>query len=155
MTIAVTSPVVGLTTHTGLTNPTYTLVADQAPDVNGRQYAVSALGGTQTGVAVSSASVPFTILFTRPKVIRTVPALNSNGQLVNVPKNVWVCSLKKGVEVATSQPYQTMTARLDIGVPAGADTQDPESVRAGLACFLAALAESADDIANSIIQGVL
>jgi hypothetical protein len=48
-----------------------------------------------------------------------------------------------------------MTARLDIGVPAGADTQDPESVRAGLACFLAALAESADDIANSIIQGVL
>jgi hypothetical protein len=155
MTIAVTSPVVGLTTHTGLTNPTYTIVADQAPDVNGRAYAVSVLGGTQSGVEVSAASNPFTLLFTRPKSIRTLPALNSNGQLGNVPRNTWTVSLKKGVDVLAGQPKQVMLARLDIAVPAGADIADPESVRAGLAMFLAALAESADDIANSIIQGVL
>lgn len=154
MTIAVTSPVVGLTTHTGLTNPTWTLAADQAPP-NARGYVVTTNNGTQTGVEVSSASNPFTLQFTRPASLRTLPALQANGQLANVPKNVWVASLRKGVDVQSGQPKQVMTCRCDFGVPAGADTADPESVRAGIGMFLAALAESADDIANSIIQGSL
>jgi hypothetical protein len=154
MTIAVTSPVVALTTFTGLTNPTYTLVADQAP-ANAKAYVVSTLGGTQTGVEVSSASNPFTLQFTRPASLRTLPALQANGQLANVPKNVWVASTRKGVDVLSGQPKQVMTCRVDFGVPAGADVADPESVRACIAMFLAALAESADDIASSIIQGSL
>lgn len=154
MTIAVTSPVVALTTFTGLTNPTYTLVADQAP-ANGKGYAVSTLGGTQTGVEISSASNPFTLQFLRPAVLRTQPALQQNGQLANNPKNVWIASAKKGVDVLSGQPKQVMTCRTEFGVPAGADVADPESVRAGIAMYLAALAESADDIAASIIAGTL
>lgn len=155
MTIAVASPITGATTYTGLTSPTYTIVADQAPDVNGKAYAVSALGGTQTGVEVSSSSNPFTLLFTRPKVLRTLPALQANGQLANVPKNVWVVSTRKGVDVLSGQPKQLMTARLEIGVPAGADVADPESVRAALCMVLGALHESGNDLADSIIQGSL
>jgi hypothetical protein len=154
MTIAVASPVVALTTFTGLTNPTYTIVADQAPS-NGKGYAVSVLGGTQTGVEISAASNPFTLQFLRPAVLRAQPALQQSGQLANNPKNVWVVSAKKGVDVLSGQPKQVMTCRLDIGVPAGADTADPESVRACLAMFCAAVAESADDLAASIISGTL
>jgi len=155
MTIAVASPITGATTYTGLTNPTYTLVSDQAPDVNGKAYAVSALGGTQTGVEVSSASNPSTLLFTRPKSLRTLPALNSNGQLANVPKNVWVASFRKGVDVLSGQSKQVMTCRLEVSVPAGADTADPESVRAAICAFTGALWESGNDFADSIIQGSL
>jgi len=71
MTISYTNPVTGAA-QTGLTSPTYTLVADIAPDVNGRQWAVSALGGTQTGVRTHSASDPFTITVMRPKVFQSL-----------------------------------------------------------------------------------
>jgi hypothetical protein len=155
MTIAVASPVVGATTYTSLTNPTYTIAADQAPDVNGRAYVVTTLGGTQTGVEVSATSNPFTFLFTRPKNLRTLPALQANGQLANVPKNVWVVSARKGVDVLSGQPKQVLTCRLEIGVPAGADIADPESVRAAIAAFTGALWESGNDLADSIIQGSL
>jgi hypothetical protein len=155
MTIAVASPVVGATTYTGLTNPTYTIAADQALVANGKSYIVTALGGTQTGVEVSSVSNPFCYLFTRPSVLRTLPALQANGQLANVPKNVWVASLKKGVDVLAGQPKQVMTCRCDFGVPAGADIADPESIRAAVNAFTAALMESGNDIADSIIQGSL
>lgn len=155
MTIAVASPITGATTFTGLTNPTYTIAADQAPDVNGKAYAVTALGGTQTGVEVSAASNRFTLLFTRPKTLRLLPALQANGQLANVPKNVWVVSGHKSVDVLSGQPKQLMVARLELSVPAGADTADPESVRALICAFAGALWESGNDLADSIVQGSL
>jgi hypothetical protein len=106
-------------------------------------------------VEISSASNPFTLQFLRPAVLRTQPALQQSGQLANNPKNVWIASAKKGVDVLSGQPKQVMTCRTEFGVPAGADVADPESVRAGIAMYLAALAESADDIAASIIAGTL
>jgi len=87
MAFAPASPVTGAPI-TGFTSPTYTLIADTAPDVNGKAYAVSALGGTQAGVVVSSSSYPFTLLFTRPKVIRQLPALGLNGRLPTAEKHV-------------------------------------------------------------------
>jgi hypothetical protein len=155
MTIAVASPIVGATNYTGLTNPTFTVGADQAPDVNGKAYVVTNLGGTQTGVEVSSSSNPFTLLFTRPKVLRTLPALQANGQLANVPNNVWVVSAKKGVDVQSGQPKRLMTGRLEISVPAGADVADPETIRAMICAFAGALWESGNDLADSIVQGSL
>lgn len=155
MTIAVASPIVGATTYTGLTNPTYTIAADQATVLNGKAYVVTALGGTQTGVEVSSASNPFTLEFNRPLNLRVLPAVNANGQLGNVPKNVWVVKGRKGVDVLSGQPKQVMTCRLEIGVPANADITDPESIRAGICEFLGALHESGNDLADSIIQGSL
>lgn len=154
MTWGLTSPVTG-TSQTGLTNPTYTFVADVAPDVNGVAKAITALGGTQTGVEVSSPSNPFTMLVTRPKVLRTLPSLLANGQLPSVPKNTWVASLRKGVDVLSGQPKQIMLCKLEISVPAGADTADPESVRAALSMFIGALSQQSSGLGDSVVQGVL
>jgi hypothetical protein len=154
MTWAPASPCTGAP-GTGLTSPTYTLVTDVAPDVNGVARAVTALGGTQTGVEVSSPSNPFTLLATRPKVLKTLPALLANGQLPSVPKNVWTVSLKKGVDVLTGQPKQIMLAKLEISVPAGADTADPESIRAGLSLLIGALWEQSNEFGDAMMSGVL
>jgi hypothetical protein len=154
MTVNVTSPVTG-TAQTGLTSPTYTHVADQAPDVNGRAYAVTALGGTQTGVEVSSASNPFTLLVTKPKVLRTLPALLANGQLPSVPKNVYTFSIRKGVDVLAGQPKQVMLLKLEAAVPAGADVADPESVRAAWSLLIGALSQVSAGIGDTTVQGIL
>jgi hypothetical protein len=148
------SPVTG-SPETGLTSPTYTLVTDVAPDVNGVARAVTALGGTQTGVEISSPSNPFTLLATRPKVLRTVPALLANGQLPSVPKNTWSFSVRKGVDVLSGQPKQVMLAKLEVSVPAGADTADPESVRAAMSLLSGALWASSAGLGDSLITGVI
>lgn len=140
---------------TGLTTPTYTLVADKAPDVNGVAYAVSALGGTQTGVEVSSVSNPFTLLATRPKVLRTLPALQANGQLPSVPKNTFTVSVRKGVEVLAGQPKQIMLGKLELSIPAGADVNDPESVRAAISLLIGALWEQSNEFGDTCISGVI
>lgn len=154
MTWGLTSPVTGAA-QTGLTSPTYTHVADVAPDVNGVAKAVTALGGTQTGVEVSSPSNPFTMLVTRPKVMRTLPSVLANGALPSVPKNTWVVSLRKGVDVLSGHPKQVMLCKMEISVPAGADTADPESVRAALSMFIGALSQQSSGLGDSLIQGVL
>lgn len=154
MTWSPSSPVTG-GPQTGLTSPTYTLATDVAPDVNGVARAVTTLGGTQTGVEVSASSNPFTLLATRPKVLRTLPALLANGQLPSVPKNTWTVSVRKGVDVLSGQPKQNMLIKLEISVPAGADVADPESVRAGLSLFAGALWAQSSGLGDALITGVI
>jgi hypothetical protein len=148
------SPVTGAPI-TGFTSPTYTLVADTAPDVNGKAYAVSALGGTQTGVVVSSTSIPFTVLFTRPKVIRQLPALGMNGRLPTVPRNVFTLSVRKGVIPLTGQPAQPCALKLEIPVPAGADLADKANLGAALSLLAGVLWEQSNEIYDSILAGSL
>lgn len=140
---------------TGFTSPTYTLVADTAPDVNGVAKSVSALGGTQTGVVVSSASVPFTLLFTRPKQIRTLQALNGNGALPSVPRNVYTLSVRKGVIPLAGQPAVPALVKLEIQVPAGADAADKANMLAALSLMAGVLWEQSNEIGDSIIAGTL
>lgn len=153
MTVTVTSPVTG-SAQTGLTSPTYTHVADFA-EANGKAYAVTALGGTQTGVEVSSPSNPFTLLVTRPKQLKTLPSLLANGQLPSVPKNTYTVSIRKGVDVLAGQPKQVMLLKLEASVPAGADTADPESVRAAWSLFIGALSQVSAGIGDTAVQGTL
>jgi len=138
---------------TGFTSPTYTLVADSAPDVNGTAYAVSALGGTQVGVVISSASVPFTILFTRPKVLRTLPSLGSNGALPSVPRNTFTLSVRKGVVPLTGQPAVPELLKLDMNIPAGADAADKANMLAALSLLAGVLWEQSDQIGDSLVAG--
>lgn len=140
---------------TGFTSPTYTLVADTASDVNAKAYAVSALGGTQAGVVISSASIPFTIQFARPKVIRTLPALGSNGALPSVPRNVYTLSVRKGVVPLTGQPAVPALLKLDIHMPAGADGTDKANMLAALSLLAGVLWEQSDQIGDSIVAGSL
>jgi len=149
-----TSPVTGAPI-TGFTSPTYTLAADTAPDVNGKAFAVTALGGTQAGVVISSASIPFTVLFTRPKVNRTLPALGLNGRLPSIPRNEFTLSIRKGVVPLANQPALPYVLKLVMPVPAGTDVADKPNLLAALSLMAGILWEQSNEIGDSIIAGTL
>jgi len=153
MTVTVTSPVTGAA-QTGLTSPTYTVVVASAPDVNAKQYAVSALGGTQTGVDTHSASRPFTIAYWWPKALK---ALNYMVGMVNpppIPKNVYKVITRKGVTCHANLPSQTMVLTTEIVVPAGADSADTPNVRAAHSAHLGALAQISSGLGDSSVSGI-
>lgn len=154
MTVTVTSPITG-SAQTGLTSPTYTHVADTAPDTNGKQYAVTALGGTQTGVDVHSVARPFTITVTRPKVLKTLQALGVSGVLRNVGKNTYGVLTRKGVLPLAGQASIPLLIRTTIEVPAGADLADPANVRAALSAHLGALAQVSAGLGDTSVSGVI
>lgn len=154
MPFAPSSPVTG-GAQTGLTSPTYTLVADQAPANHGKQFYVSALGGTQTGVEVNSLSNPFTVTMFKVASPKALPSLLTNGSLPSVPRNVYKLNVRKGVEVLSGQPRQNMLIEMIWHVPAGADIQDPESMRAALSLLIGILsAESANIGTTTITNGL-
>lgn len=149
-----TSPVVGQTGVTGLTNPTWTLVADVAPVANAKAYYVSALGGTQTGVEVHSASNAFQLIQYKPSAYKQLGQLNAAGQPSSFPINSYSFVVKKGVEVYTGI-RRTMTVKTIIEVPAGAESTDPESISAALVAHAAALHVNAASWRNDIVLGAL
>lgn len=150
-----TSPVTG-SAQTGLTSPTYTLSADTAPDSNGKQHYVSALGGTQTGVTAHSVSAPFTLTFVRPKTLKVLGQPNPvTGKYPTIPRNKYELLTRKGVEVASGQAPVVMLIRTTIEVPAGADSNDIASVRAGLSAHIGALSQQSSNIGDTANTGSL
>lgn len=155
MTVSVTSPVTG-TAQTGLTSPTYTVVADTPPNAYSKQYAVTALGGTQTGVDVHGASKPFTITFSRPPVIRQAPNVNPvTGVMPQAPRNSYSVIVRKGTSPGVNQNPQTMVLRCDLGVVAGADLQEPEDIRAALSLLIGALSQQSAGLGDTLINNLL
>lgn len=155
MSFAPSSPVTGAAV-TGLTGPTYTLVTDVPPNINGKQYAVSALGGTQTNVDVNSVSKPFTISFFRPAVLRTLPQANPiTGVIKAVPTNSYKLITRKGAAPASGQ--NTLVARITttIDVPAGTDTYEAEDLRAMISAHFGVSWAQASGIADTVVSGVL
>lgn len=156
MSLSLTSPVTG-GAQTGLTSPTYTIATDTAPSNTGKQYAVSALGGTQTGVDSSSTpSRPFTITLSRPPVLRQLPGLSVvTGVLPNVPRNVYKIITRKGVTPLAGQASQVMLITTEISVPAGADSADAANVRAALSLHFGAFAQASASIGDTAVSGVI
>lgn len=155
MSIALTTPVTGLA-QTGLTSPTYTIVADIAPDNNGKQYAVTALGGTQTGVIPHTVASPFTITFVRPKQLKALSRVNPvTGELRNVPRNTYKVITRKGVNPLVNQPAVTMTITTTIDVPAGSDTYDPLSVRAALSAHFGAISQQSAGVGDTAVSAII
>lgn len=155
MSFAPTSPITGATVA-GLTTPTYTIVTDVAPSINGKQYAVSALGGTQTNVDVNTVSKPFSISFFRPAVLKVLPQANPvTGVIKSVPMNTYKLITRKGVQPALNQ--NAMTARITtiIEVPAGSDTYEPEDLRAMISSHFGVGSQQASGIADTIVSGVI
>lgn len=139
MAISLTSPVTG-SAQTGLTAPTFTVVSDASIPSNGKQWMVTALGGTQTGVLPHSISSPFTVSVFRPAVLKVLGIANPTTGLVagSIPKNKYSVLVRKGVKVNATQTSQMQfLAHLDI--PAGADTEDLLSVRAAISAAIGAL----------------
>lgn len=155
MPFAPASPATGATV-TGLTSPTYTLLADTAPNINGKQYAVSALGGTQTSVDVNSVSKPFTISFFRPPVLRTLPQANPvTGVIKNVPINTYKFLTRKGAAPAVNQSIMVPKITTTIEVPAGVDTYEPEEIRAMISAHFGIGWAEASNISVTVLTGVL
>lgn len=155
MSFAPASPVTGAAVA-GLTSPTYTLTTDVAPNINGKQYAVSALGGTQTGVDVNSVSKPFTISFFRPAVLRPLPQANQlTGVIKNVPINTYKFITRKGAAPAANQTTMIPKITTIIEVPAGTDTYEPEDLRAMVSAHFGVGWAQASGIADTMVSGVI
>jgi len=156
MSFALTSPITG-SAQTGLTSPTYTIVPDTAPTSAGKQYAVSAIGGTQAGVdASSSPSRPFTITLSRPANLTQVSSVDPvTGALKKINRNVYNILVRKGVTPLAGQPAATLFVRISIDVPAGADSADAANVRAALSMTLGALSSISSSIGDTAVTGVI
>lgn len=155
MTISVTSPVTG-SAQTGLTSPTYTVVADTPPNAYSKQYAVTALGGTQTNVDVHGASNPFTLTFSRPAQIRSAPPRNpATGLVGSSPRNVYSVIVRKGMKPSSSDVPQVGVLRCDLSVVAGADLQEPEDIRAALSLLIGALSQQSAGLGDLLVTNLL
>lgn len=155
MTWALTSPITGLA-QTGFTTPTYTVAADSAPDVNGKQVAVTALGGTQAGVTANAVSSPFTITFWRPKTFKSLGKPNPvTGLISNVPFNVWKVICRKGMLPLAGQPPQTAVFTLTMEIPAGADSASPAEIRGALSALFGAVSQQTSGVGDTLVTGVV
>lgn len=143
---------------TGLTTPGYTLGVDSPPDTNQKQFVVTALTGTQTGVIAHSIAAPFLLNFTRPKSFKALQKVDPvTGILRNVPKNKHVVRTVKGVLPLAGQAYENLIIRTEIEVPAGSDIADANSIRAALSAHAGALATAsvAAGLSDTLLNGVL
>jgi hypothetical protein len=156
MTVNVTSPITG-SAQTGFTAPTYTHVADVAPTAQGKQIAITAIGGTQAGVdTASTASRPFTLSITRPAVIKSLSPVDPvTGQLRSVPRNTYTFVGRKGVTPLAGQASVTAILRVQLDVPAGADLADAPNIRALISMVFGAINQVSAGFGDSAVSGVI
>lgn len=138
-------------TVSGFTTPGYTVSVDQPPSgITGKQWQVSALTGTQTGVTAHSASSPFTHLFARNPITKTLGAL-VNGSLASFPRNNYTMLTRKGVTVLAGQPIQTAIARTVFEIPAGSDVADAANVKGLFSSHIGGLSQQSSNFADSAL----
>lgn len=153
MAFVPTSPITG-SAQTGLTSPTYSFSWDYLPD--GKQFYVTALGGTQAGVNIHSVASPFTCSMFRPKVLKGLGPVNpSTGVLSNVPMNVYKVLTRKGVVPLAGQPSKTSTLRTHFEIPAGSDLADAINLRAAISLHIGMLTQLSNEIGNSVVSGTI
>jgi hypothetical protein len=141
--------------QTGFTDPTYTLVSDLAPAPNAKQHAVSALGGTQAGVTANSISSPFTVTLFKPASVKQLPAPNPvTGLRGAIPVNRWSLIIRKGMSAASGVPV-TAIVRLQVDIPAGADSYSPAEIRGLMSFLVGILSEESADLGDTLISGVI
>jgi hypothetical protein len=155
MTITVTSPITGAA-QTGFTSPTYTLTGDTPPNPNGKQNAVTALGGTQAGASVHSVASPFTISAFRPAIFKALGKANpTTGVISTVPRNVYKVITRKGLLPLAGQAPVTMLVTTTFEVPAGADLASPGEVRAAISAHIGAMNQQSAGIGDTLVSGII
>lgn len=129
MTLTVSSPITGAA-QTGLSSPTYSVVADSSVPTNVKAWVVSALGGTQTGVRTHTQSDPFSLQMYKPSLFkRYVQGLVNT--FSSQPKNVYGIVVRKGVlNTVGATVYDEAIARLTISIPAGSESADAANIAA-------------------------
>lgn len=157
MSFTLSTPVTGAAMTGYLTSPTYTVALDSIPGGGlTKQYAVTALGGTQTDVSTHSTSSPFAISLTRPQTFKGLGAVNpSTGALNSVPRNVWKLICVKGATPLAGQPPVNCVIRTEITVPAGVDIADPNELAAMLSLYIGALTQLGKETVDSLRYGII
>jgi cysteine sulfinate desulfinase/cysteine desulfurase-like protein len=141
--------------QSGFTSPTYTITADTAPEF-AKQWTVTAVGGTQTGVLVHSIGNPFTFMMSRDRVLKSLGAANPvTGVISPVPRNIYRMNVRKGILPYTDAPALPAIARLEFSIPAGGDFTDPENVRALVSLLAGLLSNQSSGIGDLLINGSL
>lgn len=155
MSINPSSPVTGAA-QTGFTAPTYTLTADTSPGPNSKQWAVTALGGTQSNVEAHTVSKPFTMTYFKPQRLQTLPGANPvTGVIKNIPINKYKLVTRKGAKPASNQPDLVNLITTDFGIFAGVDTYEPEEIKAAISAHIGFLWQIAAGIGDTAINGVM
>lgn len=154
MTMNVSSPVTG-GAQTGLTSPTYTLIQDSNPSASSKRWVVSAIGGTQSGVTLHSASAQFALEVEKPAAVKQIGSPAANGVIANVPSNKYKVVTLKSVVPAIGQLPRGMVVRTEISVPAGSETYDAPNVKAALSLHIGAIAQLSAGIGDTVLSGVL
>lgn len=151
-----TSPITGAS-QDGLTSPTFTLVSDAAPLPNGKQWAISALGGTQGSTMANNAVLPFTISVFRPAVIKSLPSSMSavSGIIGNVPKNTNKLITRKSLAVNASGGFGMGQITTAFDIPVGASIFDMISIKSAISAHLGALQQDLDQWFQAIESGTL
>jgi len=154
--ISPSSPVTG-GAQTGFTSPTYTLTADTVPPgANAKQWAVTGLGGTQTGATVHSVSKPFTLAFFKPVSLNMLPqAQVTSGVIKNIRNNVYKLITRKGAIPAANQVPALALIKTEISIPAGTDTFEPAELRAALSAHIGMLSQISAGIGDTATSGVM
>jgi hypothetical protein len=154
MSWAPSSPVTG-GAQTGFSAPTYTIAVDIAPDVNGKQHAVTALGGTQALVTAHTVASPFTATYVRPKTYKTLgPVIPNTGLVASVPKNSHKFIIRKGVVPLAGQPASVLVIRCELDIPAGSDTADPANIRAAISLMVGILNQQSAGLGDTLVTGL-
>lgn len=155
MALSLTSPLTG-GAQTGFTSPTYTFISDQATDLNAKQWAVSALGGTQAGVTVHAVGNPFTLTVFKPKVFRSLGTPNpTTGVVANVPVNSWKAIVRKGAAPLAGQSPRHVVLTLSQDIPAGVEIANPAELRAAYSAMIGYLQQQSAAFGDTVVQGVL
>lgn len=129
-TINLAGPTTTTGTTTLLTSPTYSFVPGVSKDQSAKAYTVSALGGTQTGVAIHTLAKPKEVIFKRFKDYLRAAKYNSlTAKFGVVPKNTISVIGRGGVNISATQ-VEICSVRLDVSVPSGAEAYDPANVEA-------------------------
>lgn len=157
MSINLVSPVTGASVP-GFTTPGYGVTVDFAPEGNGRskQYAVTSLSGTQTGVRTHSATDPFTKTWTRPKSFRSALVPDPNTGVVRPNgRNVYEILTRKGTLPAVGQTPQVSYHRQSFEIVAGADVADAANVKALVSFSYGADAAQSGGLAQMLLDGII
>lgn len=149
------SPITGAP-GSSLTSPTYTVTADAAPAANMKQWYVSTLGGTQTGVSVSSVDKPFTLTVERPAVFNRLPPVNPvTGVLPRVARNVHKIRTRKGAIPLSGQTPQMVVVETTVSIPAGVEANDKVSLEAALSAHIGLLWDQSNEWGDALASGAL
>jgi len=155
MAFSPASPVTGAAIS-GFTSPTMTLALDIAPTPYGRQYAISALGGTQTGASPNSPTLPYTVTMVRPTMLKSIaPIKTGSNQLTANNRNIWKMVFRKGAVLNANGTIGIAISHIDWDLPAGMEAFAAAELKTLISFQIGILWSNAQGIYDTLATGVM